>query len=141
MENLEFWFDGKNFKTPQDVKFLNPLVMAFVGDGVYSLYVKSKVLNVFDKKVKALTSETAKIVNAKSQKLALFKIFDDLTNEELEIVHRARNANINTKAKNYSIEEYRHATALEALIGYLYLSKQQERLSEILDKIFQEINL
>lgn len=136
MEFIEFLMSGNNFKKETDVKFLNPLVMAFVGDGVYSLYVKTKQLNVFAEKVNNLTKKTAEVVNAKAQEQALFKIMDTLSEDEADIVRRARNANIHTKAKNYSIEEYRHATALEALIGYLYLTKNTNRLQEVLELIF-----
>ena len=59
------------------------------------------------------------------------------TEEEIDIVKRARNANIHTRAKNYSIEEYRHATALEALLGYLYLTSNTNRLQELLKLIFE----
>ena len=140
MEFVEFLLSGDNFKKTEDVKFLNPLVMAFVGDSVYSLYVKTKRINLYSQKVNALTKETASLVNANAQQQALFKIINILSEEELDIVKRARNANIHTRAKNYSIEEYRHATALEALIGYLYLTKQKERLMNILSLIFNEGN-
>lgn len=136
MEFIEFLMSGNNFKKETDVRFLNPLVMAFVGDGVYSLYVKTKHLNLFAEKVNNLTKKTAEVVNAKAQEQALFKIMDTLSEEETDIVRRARNANIHTKAKNYSIEEYRHATALEALIGYLYLTGNTNRLQEVLELIF-----
>lgn len=124
--------NGKNFKTPTEVKFLNPLVMAFVGDSVYSLFIKTQKLEIFKSKVDKLTKETAGVVNAHSQQESLFKVMPILTEEEQDIVRRARNASIHTKAKNYSIEEYRHATAFEALIGYLYLTKNTDRLVEIL---------
>ena len=133
MEFIEFLISGDNFKDKTDVKFLNPLVMAFIGDSVYSLYVKSRALDIYKEKVNNLTKKTAEMVNAKSQQQSLFKIIDDLSEEELDIVKRARNANIHTKAKNYTIEEYRHATAFEALLGYLYLTKNTKRLKEILD--------
>ena len=109
--------------------------MAFVGDSVYSLFVKTKSLDIFSAKVDKLTKETANIVNAHAQQQALFKVMPTLTEDEQDIVRRARNASIHTKAKNYSIEEYRHATALEALIGYLYLTKNEVRLIEILNAI------
>lgn len=127
--------NGQNFKDTKDIKFLNPLVMAFVGDSVYSLFIKTKRLDIFSSKVDKLTKITANEVNAHAQQQALFKIIDVLTEEEHDIVMRARNASIHTKAKNYSIEEYRHATALEALIGYLYLTKNESRLIEILNLI------
>lgn len=135
MEFIEFLIEGDNFKSKTDVKFLNPLVMAFVGDSVFSLYIKTKTLNLYSNKVKDLTKQTAEKVNAKKQEQILFEIIDILTEEEKEVVRRARNANIHTKAKNYTIEQYRHATALEALIGYLYLTKNIERLKEILNYI------
>lgn len=126
----------KNTKTISEVKFLNPLVMAFVGDSIYSLYVKTEVLDLFKTKVDNLTKTTSTMVNAKAQEDALFKIMDTLTDEEKDLVRRARNTNIHTKAKNYSIETYRHATALEALIGYLYLTGNLQRLKELLNLIF-----
>lgn len=135
MDFCEFMMNGKNFKSTSDIKFLNPLVMAFVGDSVYSLFVKTKSLDIFSAKVDKLTKETANIVNAHAQQQALFKVLPTLTEDEQDIVRRARNASIHTKAKNYSIEEYRHATALEALIGYLYLTKNEVRLIEILNAI------
>lgn len=137
MEFIDFLMSGKNFKDDTDVKFLNPLVMAFVGDSIYSLYVKTQQLNLFAEKVNNLTKKTAEKVNAKAQEQALFKVMDKLTEEEIDIVKRARNANIHTRAKNYSIEEYRHATALEALLGYLYLTSNTNRLQELLKLIFE----
>ena len=137
MEFIDFLMSRKNFKKDTDVKFLNPLVMAFVGDSIYSLYVKTQQLNLFAEKVNNLTKKTAEQVNAKAQEQALFKVMDTLTEEEIDIVKRARNANIHTRAKNYSIEEYRHATALEALLGYLYLTSNTNRLQELLKLIFE----
>lgn len=135
MENFDI-INKSNKKSPQEVKMLNPLVLAFVGDNIYSYYIKLYVLDIYKLKVNNLTKQTATYVNAKSQQQALFKIMDLLTEEEMDIVKRARNTNIHTKAKNYTIEEYRYATALEALVGYLYLSDQNERLKQLLVTIF-----
>ena len=118
--------------TESEVNQLSSLVLAFVGDVVFSFYVKTKVLNLTKLKVNALNANTSKLVNAHSQREMLFKLMPILTEQEAQIVKRARNTNIHTKAKNYSIEEYRHATAFEALIGYLYLTRRYERLNEIL---------
>ncbi len=115
---------------------LNPLVLAFVGDAYFSFYVKTKVINLFKSKVNSLNSETSKLVNAHSQREFLFKITDILTEPEQDIVRRARNTNIHSRAKNFSVEEYRHATGFEALIGYLYLTKKHERLNELLQVCF-----
>lgn len=138
MEFTEYLLSGQNFREKKDIKFLNPLVMAFVGDSIYSVYVKTKCMDLFSEKVNNLTKHTAEMVNAKAQEQALFKILEQLTEEERDVVRRARNANIHTRAKNYSVDEYRHATALEALIGYLYLSKDEQRLQEVFDMIFNE---
>ncbi|MGN1259248.1 MAG: Mini-ribonuclease 3 [Christensenellales bacterium] len=124
------FFDSK--LTESEVNQLSSLVLAFVGDVVFSFYVKTKVLNLTKLKVNALNANTSKLVNAHSQREMLFKLMPILTEQEAQIVKRARNTNIHTKAKNYSIEEYRHATAFEALIGYLYLIRRYERLNEIL---------
>ena len=138
MEFIDFLMDGNNFRSEMEVKYLNPLVMAFIGDGIYSLYVKSRELDLFADKVNTLTKKTAEIVNAQAQEQALFKIYDRLTESEQDIVRRARNTNIHTHAKNYTIDQYRHATALEALIGYLFLTKRVERLKELLNLIFEK---
>ena len=124
------FFDSK--LTESEVNQLSSLVLAFVGDVVFSFYVKTRVLNLTKLKVNALNANTSKLVNAHSQREMLFKLMPILTEQEAQIVKRARNTNIHTKAKNYSIEEYRHATAFEALIGYLYLTRRYERLNEIL---------
>lgn len=140
MEKEELFLQGINFNSAESVKQLNPLVMAFVGDCVHTLYIKTNVINLYSAKVNTLNKNTAKIINAKAQQQALFKIMDRLTENEIDIVKRARNTNIHSKAKNFSIEEYRYATAFEALIGYLYLSKQFNRLQELLQIAGREEN-
>lgn len=125
------------YKT-SEIKMLNPLVLAFVGDTFFSFYIKTKRLDLFKNKVNALNANSCKLVNAHSQRDFLFKIADTLTEDEKDIVMRARNTNIHSRAKNFSIEEYRHATAFEALIGYLYLTNNLTRLNEILNSCFRE---
>lgn len=125
------------YKT-SEIKMLNPLVLAFVGDTFFSFYIKTKRLDLFKNKVNALNTNSCKLVNAHSQRDFLFKIADTLTEDEKDIVMRARNTNIHSRAKNFSIEEYRHATAFEALIGYLYLTNNLTRLNEILNSCFRE---
>lgn len=135
MKTLENIFKTNYSKI--DARQLNPLVLAFVGDSFFSFYVKTEKMNLEKSKVNGLNSSTAKVVNARSQMEFMFKIMDELTDEENDIVHRARNANIHSKAKNFSIEEYRYATAFEALVGYLYLIKDYERLEYFLTKCWE----
>ena len=137
-EKIEKLFLTEYKKT--DVKMLNPLVLAFVGDTFFSFYIKTKKLDLFKSKVNTLNSNSCKLVNAHSQREFLFRIIDCLNEEEKDIVMRARNTNIHSHAKNFSIEEYRHATAFEALLGYLYLTNNYVRLNEILDLCFKENN-
>lgn len=127
-------FLNRNIIQISDAKQMNVLELAFVGDSVFELYVKNKLVQKNDK-VKNLTINANKIVNAGAQEKAFFRIKDNLTDEEMDFVMRGRNAHINTKAKNFSIETYRHATALESLVGYLYLTGQDDRLSKLFIKM------
>jgi ribonuclease-3 family protein len=135
MNTLKNIFKTKYSK--MDARQLNPLVLAFVGDAFFSFYVKTEKLNLNKSKVNSLNSDSSKLVNAHSQREMLFKIMNELTEEEMDIVHRGRNSNIHSKAKNFSIEEYRHATAFEALVGYLYLIEEYDRLEYILNKCWE----
>lgn len=112
---------------------LSPLALAFMGDAIHTAFVREYVLtNEENSKISNYHNLAKKFCNAKSQKEVLEKILPSLTNEENEIVRRARNAKAKHKAKNFDEEEYKKASAFEALIGFLYLSKQYERLQEIL---------
>lgn len=115
-----------------DIQKVNPLALALVGDAVFSLYVREYVLKSHNVNANALTKMVNGYVNAGSQYKFYRKIEPVLLVEEKEICHRARNANIHSKAKNYSVTEYIYATAFEALLGYLYLTDKKDRLNEIL---------
>lgn len=115
-----------------DIQKVNPLALALVGDAVFSLYVREYVLKSHNVNANALTKMVNGYVNAGSQYKFYRKIEPVLLDEEKEICHRARNANIHSKAKNYSVTEYIYATAFEALLGYLYLMDKKDRLNEIL---------
>ncbi len=113
---------------------LSPLALAFIGDAVHTKFVREYVLlNSENSKINNYHNLAKKFCNASRQKEVLEKITPLLTEQEKDIVRRARNAKSKHKAKNYDEEEYKKATAFEALIGYLYLSKQSERLNEILN--------
>ena len=112
-----------------------PLVLAMVGDAVYTLYVRTRIASKTDLKVNDINKRVSAIVNAGAQAKTFRELEENLTEREKQVARRARNTHIHSHAKNFSIEEYIHATALEALIGYLYLSGQDERLNEILNKM------
>lgn len=122
-------------KDEQEVNLMSPLTWAYVGDCVYELYVRTKLVNETNLKPHALHIQAIKKVKASSQAETLNKIYEELTEKEKEIVRRGRNAENHHLPKNANIQDYMYATAFEALIGYLYLTKQNTRLKEIFDKI------
>ena len=116
-----------------DVNTMSPLTWAYIGDSVYELYVREFLVNTTKFKPHKLHLEAIKYVKAKAQAEILEKIEEKLTENEKEIVKRGRNAENHHLPKNATVQEYMYSTGFEALIGYLYLTKQDERLKEILD--------
>lgn len=123
----------KREKDISDAKLLSPLVWAYVGDSVYELFVRTKLTNKSNAKPHKLHIESIKYVKAKAQADILKKIQDNLTDEEKDIVRRGRNTENHHVAKNANVADYSQSTGFEALIGYLYLTKQDDRLEEILN--------
>lgn len=121
-------------KDEQEVNLMPPLTWAYVGDCVYELYIRTKLVNETKLKPHALHIEAIKHVKAKSQAETLQRIYEELTEKEKDIVRRGRNAENHHLPKNSNVQEYMYSTAFEALIGYLYLTKQNKRLKEILEK-------
>lgn len=121
-------------KDEQEVNLMPPLVWAYVGDCVYELYVRTKLVEETKLKPHALHMEAIKHVKAKSQAETLNKIYEELTDKEKDIVRRGRNAENHHMPKNANVQDYMYATAFEALIGYLYLTKKNDRIKEILEK-------
>ncbi|HPD01853.1 MAG TPA: ribonuclease III domain-containing protein [Eubacteriales bacterium] len=114
---------------------INPLVLAFIGDSVHTLFVRSRLALASDKKTAALHREASAEISAVHQSAALEALKPLLTEEEEAIYRRARNSKLNTAAKHAELLEYRRATGLEAVIGYLYITGQNERLKFILELI------
>ena len=119
-------------RSKEEVNLMSPLTWAYVGDGVFELYIRTKLVNETNMKPHALHIEAIKYVKAHAQAEIFNKIYDKLTDEEKEIVRRGRNAENHHLPKNANVQEYMYSTAYEALIGYPYLTKQTERLQEIL---------
>ncbi len=120
-------------RTDEDINLLSPLTWAYVGDCVYELYIRTKLVNKTKMKPHQLHIEAIKYVKAKSQAELLKKIEDELTDEEKDIVRRTRNTQNHHLPKNSNVQEYMYATAFEGLIGYLYLTKQNERIKYLLN--------
>ena len=116
-----------------EVKLMPPLTWAYIGDCVYELYIRTKLVNETKLRPHELHIKAIGYVKAKAQAERLKNIYDKLTEEEKDIVRRGRNAENHHLPKNANVQEYMYSTAFEALIGYLYLTKQNERLKEILE--------
>lgn len=121
-------------KEKSEINLISPLVWAYVGDAVYELYIRNYLVSTTKLNPHKLHIEAIKYVKAGAQSKILRSIMEDLTDEEKDIVRRARNTQNHHLPKNANIEEYMYSTAFEGLIGYLYLTKQEERLQEILKK-------
>lgn len=112
---------------------LNPIVLAYIGDAVYEVYIRQYVISSGNHKPNHLHKASTGYVSAKAQAKMLEGLMPMLTEEETDMVKRGRNAKSGTTAKNADVLEYRHSTAFECLIGYLYYKQSFARLKEILD--------
>ncbi len=114
-----------------DVKTYSPLALAFIGDGIFEIIIRTVVVERGNRSADGLHKTKSRVVNAKVQAKMAEALLEELTEEELACYKRGRNAKSHTAAKNASIAEYRKATGLEALFGYLYLSGKEERILEL----------
>lgn len=130
MQNMEFIFENQDFDE-KDVVNMPATSLAFVGDAFFTLYARTKVLNTQAKSGK-FQKKVTEMVNAHSQSEFLGRLKDFLTEQEEDIVRRARNTYTASRSKNAGIADYKKSTAFEALLGYLFLTKQYERLQELL---------
>ena len=112
----------------KDVRTYSPLTLAFLGDGVFDLVIRTVIVERGNRSPQQLHKEKSRIVKAGTQALLGEAIWDLLNETEQSVYRRGRNAKSGTSAKNASIVEYRKATALEALIGYWYLTGQEDRM-------------
>ena len=127
-ENLNF-LEVKNYKE-SEIRELSPLALACIGDACYEILVRSKILDL-RKNPNKLHRESIKFVRAKGQRDLFEKIEDMLTEDEMRIFKRGRNAKSHTVPKNADPIDYRIATGVEALFGYLYLLKRYDRIREL----------
>lgn len=126
-----------------EVNQMSPLVWAYVGDSVYEQYIRNYLVTNTKYKPHKLHVEATRFVKAAAQAKILQCLENDLTEDEKEVVRRTRNTKNHHLPKNSNVQEYMYATAFEGLIGYLHLTKNKERLEEILDlslKYILEIN-
>ncbi len=118
---------------------LHPLVLAYIGDGFFNLFVRTRLLHFEQNKVRVLHSHGSRMVSATLQAYALRALEDELTEEERAVVRRGRNAK-STVPKSASVADYRYSTGFEALLGFLYLKGENTRLTELAEHAFAIIS-
>ena len=121
--------------TKQQAVRINAVTLAFLGDAVFTLYVREQLVRSNTGKAADLQRASAKVVSAKGQSVFLDKVLSLFTDEENEVFHRGRNAKKATKSKNASAAEYCRSTGFEAVLGYLYLTGDDERIVYLLSFI------
>jgi len=121
-----------------EAKLINPITLAFLGDAVYSLWVREQLVRSGIGKAADFQRAAGKIVSAHGQSAFLEKVLPLLTEEEDEIYRRGRNAKKATKSKNATASEYSRSTGFEAVMGYLYLIGEHERIEQLLSLIDKE---
>lgn len=126
-----------------DIHNYSPLTLAYIGDGVYELIIRSMVVCKANTSAKNLHKLSSSLVKAATQAEMIQALSDDLTEEEMKVYKRGRNAKSATMAKNATMSDYRAATGFETLMGYLYLTEQSERMIELirigLEKVGKEV--
>ncbi|MEE3398561.1 MAG: ribonuclease III domain-containing protein [Eubacterium sp.] len=116
------------------VKMYSPLALAYIGDSIYDLMVKKHFVIKSNMQPEKYHKVVTSIVSANAQSAFIDSYMDKLTEKEQAVYKRGRNSSPHTKAKNASLENYLKATGFEAVLGYLYLSEQEDRLKEIIDE-------
>lgn len=131
-EDLIGYFKTKMHLPHQDIRSYSPLTLAYIGDAVYDLLIRTEVVARGNTQVNKYHRQVSAIVKAEAQAKLMHWMLGALTEEERIIYRRGRNANSHTKAKNATMGNYHQATGFEALIGYLYLTEQYTRITELL---------
>ena len=127
--------------SPRDIRDYSGLSLAYIGDAVYELIVRSFLAESENAQVSKLTREAAQLVNAGTQARLIEIVQDLLTEEESAVYRRGRNSNIISKAKNASATDYRKATGCEALIGYLYFTGNCSRAAFLMNEGFRRLGI
>lgn len=135
-KSVEWQFDSYMREVFQmkevDMKEYSPLTLAYIGDSIYDLVIKSIVVNEGNRQVNKLHKETSSYVQASAQSQMMRVIQEELTEEERAVYKRGRNAKSVSPARNQSLTDYRRATGFEALMGYLYLTQDYKRMIDLI---------
>lgn len=138
-ESLKQLIDKEFPHAAVDMKTYSPLALAFLGDAVYSLMIRSMIVSMGNRQPDKLHRLSSRYVCAAGQAAVGEAILEEMTPEEEKIYRRGRNASPGHRAKNASMEEYLKATALETLCGYLFLQDKTERLAQLIGIGFRKV--
>ena len=124
-----------------DIRTYSPLTLAYIGDAIYDLVIRTVVVERANRSANKLHKTVIRYVNAGTQARMITALEEELTEEETAVYHRGRNAKSYTSAKNASIADYRKATGMEALLGYLYLRGETDRLLMLVHRAFDKLEM
>ena len=130
--NLKEFFNREFGIEEQDIRTYSPLTLAYMGDAIFELVVRTVLVERKNMQPEKLHKAATKIVKAETQALMIELLKEELTEQELSVYRRGRNAKAVTRAKNATMSEYRRATGFEALMGYLYLKGDMERMIRLI---------
>lgn len=123
----------EQFDLPEvDIRTYSPLVLAYIGDGIYELIIRTILVGYGNRQASALHKRASAHVKASAQAAMIQAVQEELTEEEMQVYKRGRNAKTVSMAKHATMHDYRHATGFEALMGYLYLTDQMERMIDLI---------
>lgn len=130
--------DSLNLKSI-DIHNYSPLTLAYIGDGIYELIIRTMVVDRANTSAKNLHRMSSNLVKASAQAEMAMALLDELTEEETGVYKRGRNAKSPTMAKNATMSDYRTATGFEALMGYLYLTEQSDRMLRLIEQGLKKV--
>ena len=125
----------------KDIRTYSPLTLAFVGDCVFDLIIRTVIVERGNRAAESLHKKKSAIVKAQTQAKMAELLLDKLSEEELSVYKRGRNAKSYSTAKNASVTDYRKATGFEALLGYLYLQNKEDRIIELIKNVLQQMDM
>ena len=137
LKKITMTFQG----TKINLQSYSPLTLAYIGDSIFDLCIRTLVVEQGNRSPNSLHRDASRLVNAAAQSAMADAIMPDLTEEEVHVFKRGRNAKSYTTAKNATVADYRKATGLEALFGYLYLKDETDRLLSLLKMGLERIEL
>ena len=132
--SLNEYLNDKFNIEPKDIRTYSPLTLAYIGDAIFDVVIRSILVNKGNTPVNKLHQRASQIVKATTQAAMVIALMDELTDEERDYYRRGRNSKPHTKAKNASTMDYLEATGFEAVIGYLYLTGDMDRICELVNR-------